>query len=262
MIKFNQILVLIRGGGDLASGAAHRLFTCGFKVVILELSEPRMLRRSVSFSEAVYRKEWQVEGVKAKLLTVLPEKFNFIPILIDSQGESIDKIKPRILIDARMKKKNIDTEINQAPLVIGLGPGFKAGINAHYVIETKRGHYLGRVYKKGGTLPDTGIPGEIGGFTYERLIRAPEEGIFKTHQEIGNKIKKGEIIGEIGKIKLKSKISGIIRGLIKAGIKVKFNEKIADIDPRKEIDIYTISDKARAIGGGVLEAILSLKEII
>lgn len=250
--------VIMRGGGDLSTGIAHRLYICGFRPVILELPQPRMIRRTVCFAEAVYSNEYEVEGIKSKLSThPLPASINYIPVIIDQEGMLIKELKPDIIIDARMQKKKMDTKKSDAMLVIGIGPGFRAGGEVHLVIETQRGHALGRVYREGEAIPDTGIPGEIMGETITRLLRAPDDGIFETQKKIGDIVERGEIVAKIGKHDVKAEIDGLIRGLMKEGIVVKRGEKIGDIDPRKNTEIWQISDKSRAIGGSVLEAIFS-----
>lgn len=258
-------LVVIRGGGDLASGVAHRLFVSGFRVIILELFEPRMIRRTVSFAEAVYQGSWTIENVRAqyvrRLSTVLLKRqsFPYIPVLADPDGSSLVRLKPDILVDARMAKRNLGTRRGEAPLVIALGPGFTAGDDVDAIVETKRGHTLGRVIWEGAALPNTGIPGEVGGFTAERLLLAPGGGIFHPRKSIGEPVLSGEVVAEVGGTPLPASIGGIVRGMLKEGLSVRPGEKVGDIDPREDTQVDIISDKARSIGGGVLEAILSWK---
>jgi len=250
--------ILIRGGGEMASGVAYRLFICHMRPVILELSEPRMIRRTVCFGEAVYKGGITIEGVAGRL-TSFSEKpeGDYIPVIIDAEGKSIGQFKPHILIDARMMKTATDTAITQAPLVIGLGPGFLAGRDVHRVIETMRGHTIGKVYSHGEALTYTGIPGEIEGRASKRVLRAPHSGIFTSHVEIGAFVQEGSIVASIDRTSLRAPFSGTVRGLFKKGINVPEGEKVGDIDPRREVDVFSISDKARAIGGGVIEAIFS-----
>ncbi len=254
----NKPRVLIRGGGEMASGVAYRLFVCHMRPVILELAEPRMIRRTVCFGEAVYRGEITIEGVTGRLTSFsLEPDGDYIPVIVDAEGKSIEQFKPHILIDARMMKTATDTAITQAPLVIGLGPGFLAGRDVHRVIETKRGHTIGKVYSQGEALTYTGIPGEIEGRAAERVLRAPHGGIFKSRVELGNFVHEEDIIASVDGAVLRAPFSGTVRGLIKDGITVPEGEKVGDIDPRKEVDVFSISDKARAAGGGVIEAIFS-----
>lgn len=255
-------LILIRGAGDLASGVAYRLWQSGFNVVMLELPKPMVVRRTVSFAAAVYENCIEVESVKA-MLCLSPDqtdqylKKNIIPVLIDPLADSISKLKPAILIDAIMAKRNIATRINDAELVVGLGPGFIAGQDVHAAVETQRGHHLGRVFYEGSASPDTGVPGEVAGYGIERLIRSPVDGIFKPLKEIGELVKAGEIVAYTDQTKICAAIDGLVRGMLYPGLTVNAGMKVGDIDPRgAEVDYRSISDKALAIGGGVLEAIM------
>jgi len=250
--------IIIRGGGEMASGVAYRLFVCQMRPVILELSRPRMIRRTVCFGEAVYKDEITIEGVTGRLTSFSGRtEGDYIPVIIDAEGKYIGQFKPHILIDARMMKTATDTVITQAPLVIGLGPGFVAGGNVHRVIETMRGHTIGKVYKSGEALTYTGIPGEIGGRSAERVLRAPHSGIFTSHVEIGAVVREGDIVASVNGTGLQAPFSGTVRGLFQNGLDVPEGEKVGDIDPRNNVDVFSISDKARAIGGGVIEAIFS-----
>lgn len=255
--------VIIRGAGDLATGVAHRLWNSGFSVVMLELPSPLVVRRTVSFASAVYENSITVEKVTAKLCQQADqvEQYigqNIIPVIIDPDGSTLLKEKPLVLIDAVMAKKNTLTRINQAELVIGLGPGFSAGQDVHAVVETERGHNLGKVIYSGQAAADTGNPGVIGGYSSERLLRAPHSGSFEPKKDIGDIIKAGETVAVINSTEIRANIDGLIRGMLYPGIKVEGGIKIGDIDPRgKQVDYRAISDKARAVGGGVLEAILS-----
>ncbi|MDO7785636.1 selenium-dependent molybdenum cofactor biosynthesis protein YqeB [Desulforamulus aquiferis] len=258
-------IVLIRGAGDLASGVAYRLLKCGMQVVMTEIARPMMVRRSVSFAEAVYEGKHSVEGVTARLVKDHQEAIKVInkgdiPILIDPAAEEALKLKPTVLVDAIIAKRNTGTTITDAPIVIGLGPGFTAGVDVHAVVETNRGHYLGRLILKGTAQPDTGLPGAVNGYTKERLVRSPANGTFNACVEINCTVKAGDILGYVGSYPIKAEIGGILRGLIKDGIKVYKGLKIGDIDPRcEERHCYTVSDKALAIAGGVLEGILYFK---
>jgi len=261
--------VLIRGAGDLASGTAHRLWQAGFDIVMLELPQPLVVRRSVSFASAVYEGSASIEGVEARCCRGIEEadrigdllRKRIIPVFIDPDGKLIHIYQPDVLVDAILAKRNTGTSIGDAPVVIGLGPGFTAGEDVHAVIETKRGHDLGRVIYDGSAAPNTGVPGDIAGYALERVLRAPAGGIFNTSKKIGDLVEKGETVAAVNDVPVKAAISGVIRGLLYPGLEVKPGYKIGDIDPRgEEIDVYTISDKARAIGGGVLEAILYLSQ--
>jgi xanthine dehydrogenase accessory factor len=260
--RIDELVVLIRGAGEMASGVAHRLHRSHFKICMLEISHPLAVRREVSFCEAVYEREKEVEGISAKLISSSKEiEFVWgqgkIPLLIDPEGRTKNVFKPDILIDAIMAKKNLGTRITDAPLVIGLGPGFTAMKDVHMVIETNRGHSLGKVILKGNAELDTGMPGEIGGFTIERLLRTMKKGTFRVHKSIGDRVSKGSVVAVVDEFPVIAQISGVLRGLLRDGIEVKKGMKVGDIDPRgKRENCFSISDKARAIGGGVLEAIL------
>ena len=259
----DKVIVLIRGAGEMASGVAHRLHRSHFKVCMLEISHPLAVRREVSFCEAIYEGEKEVEGVGAKLISTAKEVQSVweegkIPLLIDPDGKKTRNfLGPDVVIDAIMAKKNLGTQTNDAPLVIGLGPGFAAGKDVHIVVETNRGHDLGRLILKGTAEPDTGLPGNIGGYTSERVLRTMKKGIFHPQKSIGDRVSKGTVVAVVDDFPVIAKISGMVRGLIREGVQVRKGMKVGDIDPRgKRESCFTISDKARAIGGGVLEAIL------
>ena len=259
-----ELVILVRGAGEMASGVAHRLYQCHFTICLLEIERPLAVRRGVSFSEAVYDGEKEVEGVRAKLISSPREissvwEANNIPLLIDPEPrETIKYLRPDVLIDAIVAKRNLGTSISDAPFVIGLGPGFTAGRDVHAVIETHRGHNLGKVIVDGRAEPDTGIPGEIGGFAQERVLRAVKNGIFHPHKSIGDHISKGSIVAMADDCPVVAGISGVVRGLLREGIEVTKGMKVGDVDPRGKREFcFSISEKARAIGGGVLEAILN-----
>jgi xanthine dehydrogenase accessory factor len=256
------VLVIIKGAGDLASGIALRLRHAGFDIAMTEIAAPLAVRRTVCFSRAVNEGTAKVEDVSAVLVKdeagmrqAIAEKQ--IAVFIDPAAVIVRQLKPGVLVDAIMAKKNTGTAINDAPIVIAVGPGFMAGVDCHAVIETKRGHTLGRVITKGNALPNTGVPGEIGGYTTERLLRAGEDGMFEAKASIGDLVKKGDLVAVVRGVPVYAQIDGILRGLLPTGILVVKGMKAGDIDPRCERShCFTVSDKALAIAGGVLEGIL------
>jgi xanthine dehydrogenase accessory factor len=265
------MFVIIKGAGDLASGIALRLHHAHFDIAMTEIEKPLAVRRTVCFSQAVYDDVSEVEDITAVLVNdkkAMRSAFDKkqIALFIDPGAGIVARFKPDVVVDAIMAKKNLGTAINDAPLVIGIGPGFTAGQDCHAVIETKRGHTIGRVITKGSALPNTGVPGDIGGYTLERLLRAGTDGIFEAQAAIGDEVKKGNIIAAVkraedGKEKsvpIYAEIDGIVRGLLPSGIAVTKGLKAGDIDPRCEkFHCFTVSDKALSVAGGVLEAILS-----
>ena len=301
IIKKN-LLIICRGAGDLATGIIHRLHRAGHRVIALETDYPAAIRRQVSFCEAVYDGSAAVEGVTARLVPALAdaetdtetysgindtpaahivsEKWDSsaieavleageVPLLIDPKGESIALLKPDVVVDAIIAKKNLGTTINMAPLVLGVGPGFTAGQDVHLVIESMRGHNLARIITDGMAQPNTGVPGNIAGFTSERVIHAPAAGYIHDVRKIGDIVQKGDEIARIYPdkesydnalseyVSVNATITGIIRGLIREGYYFRKGFKIADIDPRESelTNCFTISDKARSIAGSVLEAV-------
>ncbi|SJZ33414.1 selenium-dependent molybdenum cofactor biosynthesis protein YqeB [Selenihalanaerobacter shriftii] len=256
--------VVVRGAGDLATGVIYNLYQAGFQVVATEVEEPLVVRRTVSLAEAVYQGEYKVENIIAKKTEDFDkiEKIlerSQVPVIVDPKAEIINYFKPDVVVDAIMAKKNLGTQINDAEIVIGLGPGFTAKKDVDAVIETARGHDLGRIIYKGQTKPNTGLPGKIKGYSKKRVFKSPDNGKFTSPRKIGDEISVGEIFGYVGDMVIESKINGVIRGLLKSGIKVKEGVKLGDVDPRSIKDnCYTISDKARAIGGAVVTSILSL----
>ena len=254
-------LILFRGAGELASGAIRRLILVGFPVIALEVEKPVCIRRTVSFATAVYDSETVVEGVIGRLIEVSDGALNsakegIAAIIIDPDGDSIDKLTPTVLVDARMLKKNSDITRESAPVVIALGPGYSASEDVHFVVETSRGHNLGRVISEGMALPDTGIPGKLSGETARRVLRAPVDGKFNSVVKLGEIVSGGEVVGEVSGTEIKTEISGLLRGLIHDGVRVSKGMKIGDVDPRGNRDyVHTVSDKANAIAGGVIEAV-------
>jgi len=259
----NNLKVLIRGAGELASGVAHRLSQCHFRVLMTEIPQPLAVRREVAFCEAVYQGEKEIEGVVAKLVSSQDEIYRTwqqgkLPLVIDPEAKVKDVVKPHVLVDAIMAKKNLGTKITDAPLVIGLGVGFEAGKDVHAVIETNRGHNLGRVIRQGRAEPDTGVPGGGTASSADIVLRAPKTGRFLSVRRIGDHVQKGDVVAFVDDVPVKTLIGGVIRGLLRDGTQVHQRMKSGDVDPRG-IDsyCYTITDKPRAIAGGVLEAILS-----
>lgn len=260
-------LIIIRGGGDLATGTIYKLKKSGFPILILEVSEPSAIRRNVAFCEAVYQGIQTVEDMTCYLAKSLEQAQELLlegklVVLVDPAGESIGKLKPLAVVDAILAKKNLGTNRNMAPVTVALGPGFVAGVDVDAVIETKRGHNLGRVIRSGVAAPNTGIPGMIGGYGKERVIHCPAKGILRNVKNITDTVSKGEVIAIVetdnGIVPVEATLDGILRGLIRDGYPVNVGFKMADIDPRAEEynNCFTISDKARCIAGGVLEAIL------
>lgn len=254
--------IIIRGGGDLATGTIHCLHQCGFQVLVLEIEKPTAIRRTVAFSEAMYDGEATVEGVTAKRILSPDEaeecwKQEIIPVIRDERAASVAEIKPFAFVDAAIAKKNLGTTMDMAPLVIGLGPGFTAGVDVHLIIETKRGHRLGRIIREGSAIPNTGIPGIIGGYGKERVMHSPCAGLFTGRAAIGDVVKRGEVIACIDETPVFASLDGVLRGLLRDGLYVPEHFKIADIDPRisERENCLTISDKARTIAGGVLQAV-------
>ncbi len=261
------MLIIIRGGGDLASGVAVRLHHSGFDVLITELPKPLVVRRTVSFAEAVPEGSIEVEGITSVLIrdpgavkdTI---RSGNIPVLVDPDLACLDELRPDVVVDARMRKKPPSEGKELATLMIGLGPGFIAGENCHAVVETNRGHNLGRVIWVGPPQEDTGIPGMVLGYASERVLRAPEEGKLVTGAKIGDIVKNGTVIALVGNQAVLAPFDGVLRGLIRPGTQVAKGAKIGDVDPRDDPTICSlVSDKSRAIGGGVLEAILACPDL-
>ncbi|WP_243372703.1 selenium-dependent molybdenum cofactor biosynthesis protein YqeB [Geotalea sp. SG265] len=264
MKPLKERTIIMKGAGEMASGIACRLHRSGFyHLLMLETSFPLAVRREVSFCEAVHDGQKAVEGIEAVRIddgAGLSQTWETgrIALMVDPKGDTVRRMQPDILIDATIAKRNLGTAIADAPLVIALGPGFTAGTDCHVVVETNRGHNLGRLITAGQAEPNTGIPGNIGGFTSERVLRAPASGLFTTGKTIGDPIVKGECIGQVGTEAVVAAIDGILRGLIRPGSQVTTGLKIGDIDPRGEAAYcHSVSEKARALGGSVLEAILA-----
>lgn len=253
--------ILIKGAGDLATGIAATLFRNGFQIVMTEIQAPMTVRRKVAFSNAVYEKQSSVEGIEAVLvhdMTGIQKAWDNekIPVIVDEMAEIKEEFKPDVVIDAIMAKRNLGTQMTDAQLVIGIGPGFTAGEDCHYVIETMRGETLGKVIKKGCALKNTGVPGNVGGYTIERLLQACDEGVFLPVIQIGDHVEKGQIVGYVGTKEIRSNLDGVIRGLLKAGLYVSKGMKLGDVDPRNDVSLcYKISDKAEKLGDSVQKVI-------
>ncbi|HMK35620.1 MAG TPA: selenium-dependent molybdenum cofactor biosynthesis protein YqeB [Desulfomonilaceae bacterium] len=261
--RLSDLKIIIRGAGEMATGTAWRLVRAGFhKLIMTEIDFPLAVRRTVSFCEALYEGTSMVEGVQAVRIASPDQvvqlwREGIVPVLIDSSNTAKDIFKPDVLIDAILAKRNLGTALLDAPLVIGLGPGFYAGTDVHYVVETNRGHDLGRLILEGSAVPDTGVPGDIGGQTLRRVLRSPRDGRFDSDFSIGTLVSEGQVVGQVDGQPVATEIAGVLRGLIRPGLIVTRGLKIGDVDPRANLSYcYTISEKARAIAGTVLEAIL------
>ena len=258
-----ETLCLIRGGGDLATGVAYRLHRAGFPIIVTELAQPVALRRAVSFAEAIYAGEVEVEGVRAQRAMTVSAALRlaaegFVPVIVDDDGKALADICPMAVVDGRMAKVNLGTQITDAPLVIGLGPGFTAGVACHAVIETCRGHHLGRVIWKGAAAPDTGKPEAVNGHAGDRVLHAPRAGVLRVQRAIGEMVAGGEALAEVDGAPVQAPFAGVLRGIAHDGLVVTSGMKIGDVDPRGVQEYcFEISDKALAVGGGVLEAILA-----
>lgn len=261
-MKLDQIIIVIRGAGEMASALAWRLHMSGIRVVMTEIENPLAVRRKVSFCEAVFDGTAEVEGILARLIDN-PDKVSDlhvvgeIPLLVDTEMSCLQVLSPEVLVDATLSKRNMGIHPGLAPLVIGLGPGFSAGRDVHMVIETNRGHNLGRVITRGSAEPNTGVPGAIVGQTGSRVMRAPADGEFISHLDLGAMVTAGQKVATVVDLSVEAKLDGIIRGLIRPGSMVSRGLKVGDVDPRGDASyLTTISDKARAVAGGVLEGIM------
>jgi xanthine dehydrogenase accessory factor len=264
MKPLKELVIIIKGAGEQASGVACRLYRANFRhILMLETPSPLAVRRRVSFCEAIHESNMTVEGIEAVRIDGEVELYTAwsagkIAVTVDPKGESVIRCKPDVYIDATLAKRNLGISISDAPLVIALGPGFSAGTDCHAVIETNRGHDLGRVITSGMAAANTGIPGDIASYTKERVLRAPADGLFATDIQIGDPVRKGDIIGQVGSATIATQLDGVLRGLIRPGSMVRKGLKIGDVDPRGEAGYCnTISEKARSLGGAVLEAVLA-----
>lgn len=258
------MLAVIRGAGDLATGIALRLRRARVQVVMTDLPRPTAIRRTVCLSQALLYGSMTVEEIRA-VRAEGPEAARrrlaegLVPVLADPEGRCVPALRPDAVVDAILAKRNLGTAITDAPAVIGVGPGFTAGEDCHAVVETMRGHTLGRVFYTGSALPNTGVPGLIGGFAGERVLRAPADGVFRQRLEIGSLVKAGDVAAEVAGTPMVCTLDGVLRGILADGTRVHRGMKAGDIDPRGETaHCHTVSDKALAVGGGVLEALLCL----
>ncbi|MDR3561628.1 MAG: selenium-dependent molybdenum cofactor biosynthesis protein YqeB [Negativicutes bacterium] len=254
-------LVVIKGAGDMASGIAHRLHRSGYKVIMTEIAQPTAIRRTVAFAEAIFAGEAVVEGLTAfrakpeDAMRVVGE--GRIAVTVDPVGRCVKLLRPWAVVDAILAKRNTGTSMNDAPVVIGVGPGFVAGQDVHLVVETMRGHYLGKVIEQGPALPNTGVPGEIAGHTVDRILRAPCQGLFSAAQAIADVVAAGSVVARVDGQPVIAAISGVLRGLLHDGVLATPGMKVGDIDPRCVPEhCFTVSDKARSVAGGVLEGLL------
>lgn len=261
------MLVVVRGAGDLASGIAVRLHRSGLSVVMLDIAEPTSVRRTVCFSEAVRLGECHVEDVCGRLAAGPAEALGLtaqgtVAVMVDPAGESLPELAPDCLVDAILAKRNIGTTRSMAPVVVGVGPGFTAPVDCDAVVETQRGHNLGRVFYEGSAEPNTGIPGDIGGYTVERVLRAPADGAFCPVRSIGDIVEPGDVVATVAGLPMRTAIGGVLRGLLQEGLPVTAGMKSGDVDPRCEVShCFAVSDKARSVAGGVLEAICHFSRI-
>ncbi len=258
---------MLRGGGDLATGVAARLWRSGFGLVVAEIAEPLAVRRLVSFAEAVYSGMIEVEDLRAERVPDVDAvkaaiERDVIPVLVDAGAEARTALRPSALVDARMMKVEPDLGIDAAPFVVGVGPGYTVGINVHAVVESNRGHRLGRVYWQGAAEPDTGIPDSVDEYAAARVLRAPNDGIFDSVAKIGTLVSAGDVLATVKDSEITAPFDGALRGLLRSGLPVQAGLKVGDVDPRGDLSMcMQISDKALAVGGGVLEALLSQPEI-
>lgn len=257
-------LVVVRGGGDLATGVIQKLHRAGIPVLVLEVEKPTAIRRTVALSEAVYEGQVKVEDVQGQMIMQIGDiekahDLGVVPVLIDPAAACIAQLKPVAVVDAILAKKNLGTNRSMAPITIAMGPGFCAGRDVDAVIETMRGHNLGRLLLEGSAQPNTGMPGEIGGKSTQRVVRAPADGVVLPQKQIGDIVEQGEALLTVDNSEVKAPFRGLVRGMIRKGYPAHKEMKIGDVDPRIDVDWNTISDKARCLGGAVLEAYLYLK---
>ncbi len=259
--------IIVRGGGDIASGVVLRLYRAGWEVIVAELERPLAVRRYVSFAQAIYAGEITIEDTPALRVANIAEvraalNNRRVPVIVDAGLSVASDFQPQVIVDGRMRKKPPEGEPGPASLVIGLGPGFTAGVDCQAVVETNRGPYLGRVYWKGSAQADTGIPERVGDYQVERVLRAPATGVFEPLRSIGGQVTAGDMIARVNGREITAPFNGVLRGLLQGGLQVMHGEKVGDLDPRGDPGLcWLVSDKALAVGGGVLEAILAWKPL-
>lgn len=258
--------ILIKGAGEHSSGTAHRLFRAGYQVVMTEIAAPTAVRRQVAFCQAVFDGSVEVEGVLGRrweldAASALGDfDFSHVPVFVDAGGLLIGLWRPDVVVDGRILKRNLDNRLDQAPLVIGLGPGLEAGVDVHRVVETMRGHNLGRLIDSGLASPNTGTPGTIAGRNAERVLRAPRSGLLSARLDIGAQVEAGTLIATVDGAELRASIGGVIRGLVHDGLTVRAGQKLGDVDPRGDVAACaTLSDKTRTLSGAVLEAVVAFE---
>ncbi|MFQ6008874.1 MAG: selenium-dependent molybdenum cofactor biosynthesis protein YqeB [Candidatus Zixiibacteriota bacterium] len=257
--------VIVRGAGEMASGVIRRLFMAGFEVIALEKPTPDCVRRYVCFAEAFFKGKVTVEGVTALLVdsaekAIATASNRYVPVLIDPEARQVPVLAPMAVVDSRMLKQKVDNGLGMAPVVIGLGPGFVAGENCHAAVETERGIDLGRVIYNGSPRADSGVPASVNGYTHQRVVRSPVDGKFTSCCKITDIVESGQVLGRVAGVSVVSRINGMVRGIVHDGLNVSTGQKIGDVDPRCLQELcYKISDRANAVGGGVLEALLALK---
>jgi len=261
-MELTNLVVLIRGGGEVASGVAHKLACAHFRVCMTETSYPLAISRGVAFCEAVYKGEKEVEGIIAKRVESADQisevwRENKLPVIVDPEASLKETLKPQVLVDAIMAKRNLGTKISHAPLVIGLGPGFQAGKDVHIVVETNNSENLGKVILEGKAEEATGVPIAVGGLTFNRVLHSPADGQFQTERDIGDLVTAGGLIASVAGKPINAEIDGAVRALLRSGTAVKKGTKLSEIDPSGDKEAcYTIRPRVRAIAGGVLEAIM------
>lgn len=266
-METSRPVVIIRGGGDLGTGVAARLHRCGFAVVVLEIDRPLAVRRLVALAEAVYATEVEIEDIKGRKVERVDQvaealAAGYVAVMVDPLAESREALMPVALVDGRMRKVAPEIGKDAAPFVVGLGPGFEAGVNCHAVVETQRGHHMGRVIWTGKATPDSRVPEPVTGFDVDRVLRSPAEGVLRSLAALGDVVQRGQVLARVERAEVTAPFDGVLRGMIHDGLPVWRGDKIGDVDPRKEpAYCRQISDKSLAVGGGVLEALLSQTEI-